>query len=180
MTATAYDGTNIAARQGKTDDLVRIPAHSVLRAVLDADLERQPRLKTAPLVINARGQAYTADGLRATFFHMIRDLIAAGKVSPGLTFHGLRTTLATWLADGGAAVFAIVGLAEGARARFRETVAIVRVELESGRVVANGGPFVSYSNYGQYINLCTGAALGLLLFIITFAVIAAPSEPYRS
>jgi tetratricopeptide (TPR) repeat protein len=38
--------------------------------------------------------------------------------------------------------------------------------IESGRVVANGGPFVSYSNYGQYINLCTGAALGLLLFTV--------------
>jgi tetratricopeptide (TPR) repeat protein len=36
--------------------------------------------------------------------------------------------------------------------------------LDSGHPVANGGPFISYSNYSQYINLCTGAALGLLLY----------------
>jgi integrase len=151
MTATAYDGTNIAARQGKTDDLVRIPAHSVLRAVLDADLERQPRLKTAPLVINARGQAYTADGLRATFFHMIRDLIAAGKVSPGLTFHGLRTTLATWLADGGAdtrTIAAALGhateamaahYARNAEKRRRASEAVAILEQVANEYLANSG-----------------------------------------
>ncbi len=96
-----YDGATISGRQGKTDGLVQIPAHSALKAVLDAEIARLPRLPDAPLVINRRGRGFTESGFRASFFKIIRELTATGAVSPGLTFHGLRVTLATWIADAG-------------------------------------------------------------------------------
>jgi integrase len=43
--------------------------------------------------------AYTPSGFRAVFFRLFRQLEAERKVNHGLTFHGLRTTLATAIAD---------------------------------------------------------------------------------
>ncbi|MDR3438998.1 tyrosine-type recombinase/integrase [Telmatospirillum sp.] len=97
----SYDGESIMGRQGKTDNLVWIKAMAMLRAIIDAEIKRLPRLPDAPLVINARGSGFTESGLRASFFKVIRKLEQEGKVQPGLTFHGLRTTLATWIADAG-------------------------------------------------------------------------------
>jgi len=102
LTSSAYNGKEIQGRQGKTDELVWLPAHSALRAVLDAELARVPRLPTAPLVMTERGgRAYSESGLRAIFFRLIRKLANEGKVGPGPTFHGLRTTLATAIAEAG-------------------------------------------------------------------------------
>jgi len=52
-----------------------------------------------PVVIGQRGRPRTAAGLRANFFRVVRELFKAGLVAPGLTFHGLRTTTATMLAE---------------------------------------------------------------------------------
>ncbi|MTK12669.1 MAG: tyrosine-type recombinase/integrase [Clostridiaceae bacterium] len=101
LSLRSYDGESIMGRQGKTDNLVWIKAMTMLRAILDAEIKRLPRLPDAPLVINARGTGFTESGLRASFFKVIRKLESADLVRPGLTFHGLRTTLATWVADAG-------------------------------------------------------------------------------
>nr|WP_277395027.1 tyrosine-type recombinase/integrase [Magnetospirillum aberrantis] len=101
MKRSAYDGSSIQGRQGKTGDMVRLPCHSSLKAIIDAELKRQPRTPEAPLVITMRGGHFTESGFKASFFKVMRVLKAAGAVQPGLTFHGLRTTLATMIADAG-------------------------------------------------------------------------------
>lgn len=93
---SAYDGTAIAVRQGKTGDNVWIPAHRELRAVLDG-MER----KSTIIVTGTRGQPFTSSGFRAVFFKLVRQLKADRKVGEGLTFHGLRHTVATRLAEAG-------------------------------------------------------------------------------
>ena len=104
MTSVAYRHQHMAGkcRDARTDRaLVWMPAQSALRAILDKELERLPQLKDAPLVINLKGRRYTESGLRASFFKLIRELVKEGKVDSGLTFHGLRVTLATAIAEAG-------------------------------------------------------------------------------
>lgn len=96
LTWSAYDGAVIETRQLKTGDPVWVPAHSVLRAILDT----APR-RAVTIVTGAKGLPFTESGFRARFFKVIRKLVAEGKVQPGLTFHGLRHTAATMLADAG-------------------------------------------------------------------------------
>jgi integrase len=84
-----YDGSAIQWTQGKTGDPVWLPAHRDLRALLD---EAQSTRTSVQVVTNQSGQPYTGDGFRTQFFRLIKRLEAAGKVGPGLTFHGLRHT----------------------------------------------------------------------------------------
>lgn len=93
---SAYDGDVIASRATKTDEPIWVPAHRDLRAILDG-MER----RGATIVVGARGQPFTGDGFRARFFKVIRTLQEKGEVGQGLTFHGLRHTAATMLADAG-------------------------------------------------------------------------------
>lgn len=96
VTWKAYDGEVIESRQAKTGDPIWVPAHSELRAILD-----KAERKAVTIVVGARGKPFTESGFRARFFKEIRKLTEAGKVQPGLTFHGLRHTAATNLADVG-------------------------------------------------------------------------------
>lgn len=109
ITWSAYDGEAIESRQAKTGDPLWVPAHQELRPVLDdAKCRAETRAKAKPgkpvavtIVVGARGRPFTESGFRARFFKIIRELTATGKVQPGLTFHGLRHTAATKLADAG-------------------------------------------------------------------------------
>ncbi len=56
-------------------------------------------LSVEPVRSEARGRPYTVYGFRTMFFRLIRRLEADGKVSAGLTFHGLRHTLGARLAE---------------------------------------------------------------------------------
>lgn len=86
---SAYDGTHITIRQGKTGHPLTIPAHSRLKAILD----ETPRL--SPVVAtHSGGKPYTENGFRSAFFGTIRTLGLHG-----LTFHGLRHTVAEQLAE---------------------------------------------------------------------------------
>lgn len=53
------------------------------------------------LVLNRLGQSYTEDGLDSSFDRIKRELVEAGKIRPGLTFHGLRKSLGKAAADAG-------------------------------------------------------------------------------
>lgn len=53
------------------------------------------------LVLNRLGQSYTEDGLDSSFDRVKRELVAGGKIRPGLTFHGLRKSLGKAAADAG-------------------------------------------------------------------------------
>lgn len=91
-----YDGQAIETRQGKTGLPVWVPAHYRLREILDATARVSPLI-----VIGKKGKPYTADTLRNLFFRLIGKLAKAGQVGPGLSFHGLRHTLGTRLAEAG-------------------------------------------------------------------------------
>jgi len=88
----------IVWRTSKTDAEVWIPEHRDLTPILDA----LPPADAVQLITNTRGRPWTESGFRASFFKLVRKLKDAGKVGEGLTFHGLRHTVATNLADAGA------------------------------------------------------------------------------
>lgn len=92
----------VAFRPGKThradDDPLVLPVHPRLKRLI----EGRKKGDATVLVLGDRGKPYTLDGFRTMLFRTIRDLEATGAVGQGLTFHGLRHTVATKLADAGA------------------------------------------------------------------------------
>jgi integrase len=102
---SAYGGTGIEWRQGKTGDLVWLPVHRELRVILD----QAPRVATT-IVAGAMGRPWLEATLRKEFRTLIVRLEHAGRVGHGLTFHGLRSTAGKTLADLGADVRAIQAL----------------------------------------------------------------------
>jgi integrase len=69
-----------------------------VREVLDRQERRSP-----VIVLGERGRPFqTTSGFRARFFKLIRELKKCELVAEGLTFHGLRHSMGTWLADHGA------------------------------------------------------------------------------
>lgn len=99
---TAYDGSSIEWRQGKTGDAVWLPAHRDLRTILN----ETPRVATT-IVAGASGRPWKHATLSKEFRALILRLEREGRVRPGLTFHGLRSTAGKVLADLGADVRAI-------------------------------------------------------------------------
>lgn len=105
---SAYDGRALRFQQGKTGGVVELPVHPSLKAILDTTprtsvtiAATMKRIRTAdPEAVQHR--VWTGSGFRASFFKLIRQLRAEGLVGPGLTFHGLRHTCGTWLAEAGA------------------------------------------------------------------------------
>lgn len=101
----ARKGGWLTLTQRKTDEVVEIPEHRRLRGILDAAdktgiyiVTRRRKSKTKNAV---RDSDFTEKGFQASFFKLVRQLRDAGKVGPGLSFHGLRVTAATNLADAG-------------------------------------------------------------------------------
>ncbi len=96
------DGQWIIWRQRKTGGTVEIPLHPALAAVLAVT----PRTDDL-IVTGTRGKPLSGSGFRAMFFRKLKALEADGKVGSGLTFHGLRHTAGTMLAEAGASQLAI-------------------------------------------------------------------------
>ena len=84
-------------RQNKTDEELFIPEHSRLTKILDAT----PKTVTF-VVINTRGKPYAETGFQTMFHRYREEMLKAGKIGASLTFHGLRHTVATKLAEAGA------------------------------------------------------------------------------
>jgi integrase len=97
---SAYDGSHIRLRQSKTGQAVIVRAGAPLKALLDATKKRGPLVLT-----NTRGQPWTSDGFRASW----RKLCAKAKIA-GLTFHDLRGSAVTRLAQAGATPTEIAGV----------------------------------------------------------------------
>lgn len=103
---SAYDGSQLTWRQGKTGAEVQIPVHADLRTFLEA----AKRVSTQIVVSSAQRPWKTGNAFRGAFFGLLRDMERAGEVGPGLTYHGLRHTAATRLAEIGASDRAIARL----------------------------------------------------------------------
>jgi integrase len=84
-------------KTGKTGQEISIPLHPDLMAILAA----APRHDAVTVAATIRGRPWTVSGFNSTFIKFIGRLEAAGKVEPGLTFHGLRHTCGTLLAEAG-------------------------------------------------------------------------------
>ena len=91
----------IRVTQSKTDKPIIIPVHTNLRPFIEEAKKRRGR-KAVTLVIGKRGRSLTTAGFKSMFFKMLRDLEARDLIAPGLTFHGLRHTVGTRLAEAGA------------------------------------------------------------------------------
>src|SRR5450759_71204 len=65
LTWTAYDGTHIRLRQGKTGKRVTIPVGAPLKAALDA--AKAARKATTTILANTRGEPWTHDGFRTSW-----------------------------------------------------------------------------------------------------------------
>lgn len=105
---SARAGGWITWKQGKTGVEHSVQERTALTELLDwaqaAIDQRAKERKRTPgqiaaattIVVGKRGRPYASeDGFRANFFKLIREMTKAGKVEPGLTFHGLRSTAGT-------------------------------------------------------------------------------------
>lgn len=111
---TGYDGASMDTLQRKNGDPIWAPVERDLRVILEearaANLARardtkRPKPASLVMVTGERGRPFRTDsGFRTMFFRLIAELEAAGKVGPGLTFHGLRHTVGTEVADLGGSV----------------------------------------------------------------------------
>ncbi|WEK50371.1 MAG: tyrosine-type recombinase/integrase [Candidatus Kaistia colombiensis] len=104
MPRTVYDGASIRLVTSKAGIAVSIPVAAPLKAIIDATLAaagESDKPTTITLCANSRGKPWTESGFRASFFKMIGELEASGRVDEGLTFHGLRHSVATELREAG-------------------------------------------------------------------------------
>jgi integrase len=90
-----YDGKVIRCRTAKRDVSVVIPVSETLASYLDARIST----RSPTICNNSRGQSWTRDGFKTSLFKLIRNLEEEGAVGKGLTFHGLRHTMATELSE---------------------------------------------------------------------------------
>jgi len=88
---SAYDGTHIRLRQGKTGARIVIPVGAPLKAALDATQRR-----STLILASTENRSWTSDGFRSSW----RKACAAAGVT-GVTFHDLRGTAVTRLALAG-------------------------------------------------------------------------------
>lgn len=79
--------------------LVAIDIHVL--ADLRGALQEAPAHDACTLCANSRGKPWTGSGFRASFRKELKKLEGRGLIEPGLTFHGLRHTVATVLVEAG-------------------------------------------------------------------------------
>lgn len=97
---SAIQGLRLWWIAGKNGEECEAPITGPLALVLSE--ARSRRSNTCDnIAVNSRGEAWTQSGFRASFFKLIRKLVAAGRLNPGCTFHGLRHTVGAYAADTG-------------------------------------------------------------------------------
>lgn len=95
LAPTAYDGQFIMLKTAKRGVEVKLPVARPLKGILDEHLHRG----AVTLCTNSRGCTWTSNGFRASLFKLLRALEKEGRIGSGLTFHGLRHTVATELRE---------------------------------------------------------------------------------
>ncbi len=109
---TAYDGARLTLRAQKNGEEIDVIVSGPFKAVLDeavrqAKARHGERWRETTLLQSAWGRAYSKAGLEQLLARTRDPLVEAGKIGAGLTFHGLRVTLASIAKEGGAADNAI-------------------------------------------------------------------------
>ncbi len=94
---TARRGMWFALTTEKTGEYAELPIPQPLAVILRECSEHN----AITLCANSRGQPWTFHGFNASFRKFLKKLEAEGLVRPGLTFHGLRHTVATVLKEDG-------------------------------------------------------------------------------
>lgn len=94
LTWSAYDGERLLVQQGKTGDMVWMPVHPALKAILDGLPREREQIVTGP-----GGRAFRDGQDIAGLFNSSKIRIA--EIPGDLTFHGLRHTVASGIADKG-------------------------------------------------------------------------------
>ena len=70
-----------------------------IAAPLRIAIEQRPESIALTICVNSRGASWTVDGFKTSLFKFIRILEREGVIAKGLTFHGLRHTVATELRE---------------------------------------------------------------------------------
>src|SRR6185436_10703594 len=97
LTKTAIRNGRIWRRTGKTGQEVSIPIHPDLAKLLAV----APTQDAVTISATTNGTPWSTSGFNSTFIKAIAKLEMAGRVEPGLTFHGLRHTCGTLLVEAG-------------------------------------------------------------------------------
>lgn len=97
MPRTAYDGTAIEIRTGKTGQLVWMPCPKPLRPILD----RAKQGEAITLATTSNGVPWTGNGFRSSLAKFLKKLQGEGKVGAYLSPHGLRHSVAIDLREMG-------------------------------------------------------------------------------
>ncbi len=97
LDAKACRNDVITWRTSKTGKVARIPILGSLREIL----KRYTLIKAGPLCLNSKGRPWTRSGFSASFRKYRDQFQRDGLVSPGLTLHGLRHTMATMMKEAG-------------------------------------------------------------------------------
>lgn len=98
LTPAAIDGAGrLTFETSKTEEMVSVRPHPVLRTILDA--RPHPNAKT--LSVTLEGTQWASSGFDTVWGRFKAKLEAEGLVAPGLTIHGLRHTVGGLLADAG-------------------------------------------------------------------------------
>ena len=90
LAKTAYQSGFLRLTTAKRGVPIEIPCPEPLKVAI----ENAPPNNSIRLCANSRGKPWTEDGFRTSFFRFLQSLHAKGLVGTGLTFHGLRTSLA--------------------------------------------------------------------------------------
>jgi integrase len=84
---------------GKNGEECEAPITDPLRLVLSE--ARAARGDALQIAVNSYGEPWSQSGFRASFFKLVRRLVAEGKLKPGCTFHGLRHTIGAHASNDG-------------------------------------------------------------------------------
>ena len=96
LTRSVLKGGSIET--SKNGEEVFLPVHPDLALMLSM----APRHSAVTLAATSDGTPWTPSGFNSSFYKLIRKLEAERRIGIGLTFHGLRHTVGTLLAEAGA------------------------------------------------------------------------------
>ena len=99
MPPTVIKDGRIQVKTAKRGVWINLPIPMALRSALKAAPKVEDGTTPLRLCLNSFGQAWTGSGFSCSFRKAIGELRKRGLVGEGLTFHGLRHTVASELAE---------------------------------------------------------------------------------